>query len=147
MDSEWAALTASGATTLVSLMVTDSWTHARELMRRFLSRNDPDNSTITELDTARARLLASSSTDRPHGARSTVEQWDAFLRHLLQAHVVSSAELRELLTSLQHLQSEAARPDAVHNNINGGVQHGPVIQSGRITRLTIHAHHPDPPQN
>ncbi|WP_333737032.1 hypothetical protein [Streptomyces sp. IBSBF 2806] len=147
MDSEWAALTASGATTLVSLMVTDSWTHARELMRRFLSRNDPDNSTITELDTARARLLASSAADHPHGARATVEQWDAFLRHMLQARLVSGTELRELLASLQHLQSEAARPDAVHNNIGGGVQHGPVIQSGRITGLTIHAHHPDPPQN
>lgn len=147
MDSELAALTASGATTLVSLMVTDSWTHARELLRRFLSRSDPSNSTITDLDAARARLFASSPTDHPHGARDTVEQWDAYLRHLLEARVVSGAELRELLASLQHLQSEAARPGTIHNTINGGVQHGPVIQSGRITGLTIHAHHPDPPQN
>lgn len=147
MDSEWAALTASGATTLVSLMVTDSWTHARELLRRFLSRSDPGNPTITDLDTARARLLASQSTSRPHEARDTVEQWDAYLRHLLESHLVSGAELRQLLASLQHLQSEAARLAAVHNTINGGIQHGPVIQSGRITGLTIHAHHPDPPQN
>ncbi|MEU2742587.1 hypothetical protein ABZ656_46775 [Streptomyces sp. NPDC007095] len=147
MDSELAALTASGATTLVSLMVTDSWTHARELLRRFLSRSDPGNSTINDLDAARARLLTSESTGHPHGARDTVEQWDAYLRHLLESRAVSGAELRELLTSLQHLQSEAARPGTVHNNINDGVQHGPVIQSGRITGLTIHAHHPDPPQD
>ncbi|WNZ06399.1 hypothetical protein [Streptomyces sp. 11x1] len=143
MDSELAALTASGASTLVSLMVSDSWTHARELLRRFLSRNDAGNSTITDLDAARGRLLASQSTGHPHEARETVEQWDAYLRHLLEARAVSGAELRELLTSLQHLQSAAARPDTVHNHVKGGVHHGPVIQSGRITGLTIHAHHPD----
>ena len=147
MDSELTALTASGATTLVSLMVTDSWTHARELLRRFLSRSDPGNSTITDLDAARARLLASQSTGHPHEARDTVEQWDAHLRRLLEARIVSRAELRELLTSLQHLQSEAAQPATVHNSINGGVQHGPLIQSGRITGLTIHAHHPNSPQD
>nr|WP_253268297.1 hypothetical protein [Streptomyces asoensis] len=103
--------------------------------------------TITDLDTARARLLASPSTGHPHVVRDTVEQWDAHLRHPLEAHAVSGAELHELLTSLQHLQSEAARPGTVHNTINGGVQHGPVIQSGRITGLIIHAHHPEPPQN
>ena len=147
MDSELTALTASGATTLVSLMVTDSWTHARELLRRFLSRSDPGNSTITDLDAARARLLASQSTGHPHEARDTVEQWDAHLRRLLEARIVSRAELRELLTSLQHLRSEAAQPATVQNSINGGVQHGPLIQSGRITGLTIHAHHPNSPQN
>ncbi|MCX5054542.1 MULTISPECIES: hypothetical protein [unclassified Streptomyces] len=147
MDNELAALTASGATTLVSLMVTDSWTYARELLRRFLTRSDPGNSTITDLDAARARLLAPQSTGRPREARETIEQWEAYLRHLLEARAASRAELRELLTSLQHLQSAAARPGTIHNNINGGVQHGPVIQSGQITGLTIHAHHPDPPQN
>ncbi|MFC8678043.1 hypothetical protein ACFUEN_35805 [Streptomyces griseorubiginosus] len=147
MDNELAALTASGATTLVSLMVTESWTHARELLRRFFTRHDPGTSTITDLDAARARLLASQSTGQPHEARETVEQWEAFLRHLLEARAVSRVELRELIASLQHLQSEAPRPGAVHNNINGGVQHGPVIQSGQITGLTLHAHHPDPPHN
>ncbi|MFK4106987.1 hypothetical protein ACI2L1_44530 [Streptomyces sp. NPDC019531] len=147
MDNELAALTASGASTLVSLMVTDSWTHARELLRRFLSRSDQNDATITSLDASRARLLASQTTGQPHGPREAVEQWEAHLRHLLQGRAVSHAELRELLTSLQHLQSEAARPGTVHNNINGGVQHGPVIQSGQITGLTLHAHHSDPPHN
>lgn len=41
MDTELAALAASGATTLVSLMVTDSWAQARELVGRLISRNDP----------------------------------------------------------------------------------------------------------
>lgn len=146
MDSELAALTASGATTLVSLMITDSWTHARELLRRFLSRSDPGNSTITGLDAARARLLTAPSADHPHLARDTAEQWDAYLRHLLEVRTISGTELRTLITGLQHLQSEAERPGTVRNSINGGVQHGPVVQSGRITGLTVHAHQPDPPQ-
>ncbi|MDH6522573.1 hypothetical protein M2163_000917 [Streptomyces sp. SAI-135] len=147
MDNELAALTASGASTLVSLMVTDSWSRARELLRRFLSRTDPGDLTITDLDDSRARLLASPSTGQPHEARETIEQSEAYLRHLLEARAISHAELRELLTSLQHLQGAAPRPGAVHNNINGGVQHGPVIQSGQITGLTLHAHHPGPSHN
>lgn len=37
MDSELAVLAASSATTLVSLMVTDSWAHARGLVGRYLT--------------------------------------------------------------------------------------------------------------
>ncbi|MER6441724.1 hypothetical protein ABT275_36040 [Streptomyces sp. NPDC001185] len=146
MDSELAALTASGATTLVSLMVTDSWTHAHELVRRFLSRSDPGTSMITDLDAARAWLLNAPSAEHPHLARDTAEQWDAYLRHLLEARAVSGTEVRTLIAGLQHLRVQGARPGTIHTNINGGVQHGPVIQSGRITGLTIHAHQPDPPQ-
>ncbi|MFJ8510175.1 hypothetical protein [Streptomyces avermitilis] len=145
MDSELAALAASGATTLVSLMVTDSWTHARELLHRFLSHRDPDNPTITDMDALRARLLAPQPTGHPYGARDTIEELDAYLRHLLEARVFSGADLRTLLTSLQRIQSEAAPSIAVRNNINGGVQHGPVIQAGQVTGLTLHnpapAHH------
>ncbi|MGW4676526.1 hypothetical protein [Streptomyces sp. NPDC004324] len=146
MDSELAALTASGATTLVSLMVTDSWTHARELVRRFLSRNDPGTSMITDLDAAQAGLLDAPSAEHLHLTRDTAERLDAYLRHLLEAQAVSDTELRALIAELQHLRGGGARPGTVHNNINGGVQYGPVIQSGRITGLTIHAHQPDPPQ-
>lgn len=33
----------------------------------------------------------------------------------------------------------------IHNAISGGVQHGPVIQSGRIAGLTFHVHGPGLP--
>ncbi|MEU3795984.1 hypothetical protein AB0F07_40475 [Streptomyces fructofermentans] len=144
MDGELAALTASGATTLVSLMVTDSWTHARELLRRFLSPSDPDGSALTNLDAARTRLLTAQSTGHPHESCGTVEQWDAYLQHLLEVGAISSHQLRTLLTSLQRLEGKEVRPTSVRNSISGGVQRGPVIQSGQITSLTLH---PDPPQN
>ncbi|MFI8992919.1 hypothetical protein [Streptomyces sp. NPDC053542] len=137
MESELAALAASGATTLVSLMVTDSWTRARDLVVRFISRGGTDRVTVADLDTARARLLSAEAADDPHGARDTAEQCHAYLRHLLEA--AAGEELRELLTSLQRLSNDAAaRPAAVHNDISGGVQHGPVVQAGRITGLTFH---------
>lgn len=63
MDSELAALAASGATTLVSLMVTDSWTHAREVVGRFLARIGSDGSAIADLDNARTRLLNTGATE------------------------------------------------------------------------------------
>ncbi|MGX1541177.1 hypothetical protein [Streptomyces adustus] len=144
MDSELAALTASGATTLVSLMVTDSWTHVRELLHRFLSRRDPDSPTVTDIDALRARLLTPQPTDHPYQTRDTVEQLDTYLRHLLEAHAFSGTDLRTLLTALQRIQTNAAAPITVRNSINGGVQHGPVIQAGQITGLTLH--NPEPTQ-
>ncbi|MER7396715.1 hypothetical protein ABT381_14460 [Streptomyces sp. NPDC000151] len=145
MDSELAALAASGATTLVSLMVTDSWTHARDLVGRFFSRGGTGGAAVADLDTARARLLAAEAAGDPDGARDTAEQCHAYLRHLLRADAATGDELRELLTSLQRLGSEAEeRPAAVRNDISGGVQHGPVIQAGRITGLTFHVT-PQPP--
>ncbi|MFI9024175.1 hypothetical protein [Streptomyces sp. NPDC053560] len=149
MDSELAALATSGATTLVSLMVTDSWTHARELLGRFLSRGDSGSAAVADLDAARARLLAAEAAGDPDGARDTAEQWQPYLRHLLSSGAASGGELRELLASLQRLEREAdARPVGVRNDISGGVQHGPVIQTGRISGLTFHVgQSPAPPSD
>ncbi|GGQ05656.1 hypothetical protein GCM10010266_31290 [Streptomyces griseomycini] len=142
MDSELAALAASGATTLVSLMVTDSWTHARDLVGRFFSRSGADGIAITDLDTARTRLLAAEATEDTQTTRDITEQWHTYLQRLLQAGSATGDDLRGLLTSLQRIANNSDRqPGTVHNNIGGGVQHGPVIQSGRIAGLTFHVHH------
>ncbi|GCB52420.1 hypothetical protein [Streptomyces sp. NL15-2K] len=140
MDSELAALAASGATTLVSLMVTDSWTHARELVGRFLTRTGSDTTAITDLDNARTRLLATGAPEDEQAASGVVAQWHARLQQLIEAGSITSDDLRVLLTSLQRLTTTPAGRKTVHNEINGGVQHGPVIQSGRITGLTFHVH-------
>lgn len=142
MDSELAALAASGATTLVSLMVTDSWTHARDLVARFFSRGGADGTAITDLDTARTELLAAGASEGSQTTRDVSAQWHTCLQRLLQASSVTVDDLRDLLTSLQQLaDSPETTPSTVHNDISGGVQHGPVIQAGRIAGLTFHAHH------
>ncbi|MEU8700971.1 hypothetical protein AB0C61_25590 [Streptomyces sp. NPDC048680] len=141
MNTELAALAASGATTLVSLMVTDSWTQVRELVGRLVAHPASGSETVAGLDTARARLLA-SHTDDDGGARTTREvtdQWHLRLQHLLQTGAVTSDGVRDLLTSLQRIAGPpGAGHVSVHNDISGGTQHGPVIQSGRITGLTVH---------
>ncbi|GAA0499609.1 hypothetical protein [Streptomyces olivaceiscleroticus] len=140
MDSELAALAASGATTLVSLMVTDSWTHARELLGRFLSRGDRGSAVVADLDAARSRLLSVEAGGGPDSDRHVAEQWHGYLRRALAAGAISGEDLRDFVASLQRLAREAdTQPVGVRNDISGGVQHGPVIQAGRISGLTFHA--------
>ncbi|MGP4048556.1 hypothetical protein [Streptomyces sp. 2A115] len=147
MDSELAALAASGATTLVSLMVTDSWTHARELVARFLARIGSDATAIADMADARTRLLTADDAEHEQAINAVRAQWQVRLQQLVETGSVTRGELRLLLTSLQQLDATSAtQVRTVHNDINGGVQHGPIIQSGRIAGLTFHAHQPPAPE-
>lgn len=139
MDHELAVLAASGATTLVSLMATDSWTHARRLVGRFFARNGAGGAAIADLDDARTLLLTSDATNVEETTRDIVDQWHAQLSQLVVAGSATGDDLRGLLNSLQRLaDTTSIRQDTVHNVFNGGVQHAPVIQAGRITSLTFH---------
>ncbi|MDT0429646.1 MULTISPECIES: hypothetical protein [Streptomyces] len=139
MDTELAALATSGATTLVSLMVTDSWAQARKVVGRLFSRTAPNGITATDLDTSRARLLAADVDSCAQTAREITDQWHIHLHHLLRSGSVTGDELRKVLGSLQQLTGPSdSGPATVYNDISGGVQHGPVIQSGRISGLTFH---------
>lgn len=139
MDSELAALAASGATTLVSLMITDSWAHARELVRRVLPRTGSDSTVLTDLDRSRSLLLTAPDSTAEEAAADARTQWQLHLQRLLETGSVTDDDLRALLNSLQQLAlTPVSIQGAVHNNINGGIQHGPVIQSGRISGLTFH---------
>ena len=100
MDSELAVLAASGATTLVSLMVTDAWTHARELVGRYLSRTGADPDTFDDLRDTRIRLLAADATDRERTARELSRQYGDRLRRLAEADDGRGEALRTLLTYL-----------------------------------------------
>ncbi|MEU8687732.1 hypothetical protein [Streptomyces sp. NPDC048665] len=143
MDGELTALVASGAATLVSLMVTDSWTRARELVGRFLARVGSDPHAIADLDNTRTRLLTTDSSEGEQAGTSARTLCQLQLQQLVEAGSVTSAELRVLIASLQQLAANSmTRPETVHNAISGGIQHGPVIQSGRITRLTFRVHQP-----
>ena len=144
MDSELAVLAASGATTLVSLMVTDSWTHARKLVGRYLTRTGAAPDTFDDLQDARTALLAADATEHERTAREISRRYGDRLRRLAEADDGSNEALRALLTSLLHLSASAADSrHTVDNRISGGVQHGPVVQSGTVTGLTFHVDHLD----
>ncbi|MFF4702868.1 hypothetical protein ACWC4D_13305 [Streptomyces sp. NPDC001288] len=142
MDAELAAMAASGATTLVSLMVTDSWTHARALMGRFLARAGADTVAITGLDDARARLLLTGTAVDERAASVIAAEWQTRLCGLVEAGALSGEELSALGASLRRLAAAAAgRPATVHNTVSGGTQHGPIVQAGTVTGLVFP---PDP---
>ncbi|MGZ3101988.1 hypothetical protein [Streptomyces sp. H72] len=144
MDSELAVLAASGASTLVSLMVTDSWTHARELVGRYLTRTDADPDTFDDLQDARTLLLAADGTERERIARDISRRYGARLHRLAEADDGSDEALRALLTSLLQLSASATGTwRTVDNRISGGVQHGPIVQSGSVGGLTFHVDHVD----
>ncbi|MFJ9086204.1 hypothetical protein ACIRL3_27675 [Streptomyces sp. NPDC102384] len=146
MDAELTALAASGATTLVSLMVTDSWARARELVSRFLAREDSTSAALTSLDEARSRLLVTA--DSPEDDRSRVAvttECQTYLQHLTATSSVTPAEFRTMITALQRLASTSvSRHSTVNNRVDGGFHHSPIIQSGTITGLTLHVHRPEP---
>ncbi|WP_333743073.1 hypothetical protein [Streptomyces ardesiacus] len=144
MDSELAVLAASGATTLVSLMVTDSWTHARELVGRYLTRTGAAPDMFDDLQDARTRLLAADAAARARTAREIGRRYVDRLLRLAEADDGSDEALRDLLSSLLQLSASAADSrGAVDNRISGGVQHGPVVQSGTVAGLTFHVDHVD----
>ncbi|MFD8894341.1 hypothetical protein [Streptomyces sp. NPDC059566] len=134
MDSELTTLAASGATTLLALMVTDSWRHARDLVARRLARTPTGRATIADLDTARARLLSADTAQEGQTALDIA----VHLRRAVDSGALTADDLRALSMTLEQLAAPSPRhPITVHNEITGGTQHGPVIQSGRITDLTV----------
>ncbi|MGW3019795.1 hypothetical protein [Streptomyces longwoodensis] len=142
MDAELAAMAASGATTLVSLMVTDSWTHARTLMSRFLARAGADGNAVAGLDDARTRLLLAGTVEGERATAGIAEEWQTRLSRLVETGALTGEDLSALEATLRGLAARAqGRPASVHNTISGGTQHGPIVQAGTVTGLTFS---PDP---
>ncbi|WP_371779155.1 hypothetical protein [Streptosporangium subroseum] len=131
MEAELVVLATSGATTLITLMISDAWVQVKERVAHVLDRGGAkQDDVLRELETSRAALLhAIESGDGTRAAAIEVE-WRSRLLHLLQ----SSPALAE---DLQSLPAPAA--GTVYNHISGRVRSGLVIQAGRIEGSTIHA--------
>jgi hypothetical protein len=136
MEAELTALAASGATTLVGLMVTESWTQARDRVARFFGRGSDGTSAEEELRLSREELVAARESGDEAAEADIEAGWRMRMRRALQANPQAAEELRQLLAELT---PEAEREPAVvvHNSISGGVQHGPVIQGQQFQGLTI----------
>ncbi|MBP2041520.1 hypothetical protein [Streptomyces avidinii] len=120
-------------------MVTDSWTHARGLVARRFAHTTTGGATVTGLDDARARLLSADTAQEEQTALDIA----LHLRRAVDSGDLTADELRALSTALEQLAAPPpAHPVTVHNEITGGTQHGPVIQSGRITGLSFGGREP-----
>lgn len=145
MEAELAALAASGASTLVGLMVTDTWEQARDRLTRFFARGGDEEPVEEELGLSRRELVVARQSGDEDVEADIEAGWRTRMRRALQADPQAAEELRQLLAELA---PEAGHEPSVsvHNVISGGVQHGPVIQSQNISGLSFHSSDVAPPR-
>ncbi|MCW2875937.1 MAG: uncharacterized protein JWQ95_37 [Sphaerisporangium sp.] len=134
MEAELAALASSGATTLIALMISDSWTQVKERLARSFGRAGDSEDMLRDLQTSRAALMAALAHGDDVKAAGIEIEWRTRLLRLLRSDPSLSEELRSL----------PARPvGPVYNSISGKVQSGLVIQAGRISGSAFYASPPD----
>ncbi|MFF4198959.1 hypothetical protein [Nonomuraea sp. NPDC001831] len=129
MEAELVALAASGASTLITLMVSDAWAQTKTRLAAVLGRTGDERETLRELEASRA-VLVSALAEADDATVAAVEgEWRARLSQLLLADSSCVEDLHFLAPVPGY---------AVHNNITGRVQAGLLIQAGRIERSTFH---------
>lgn len=106
MEAELAALATSGATTLVGLMVSDSWGQAKARVTRFFARQGGGGEAAAdeELEGARDELSAARND---HGTGTTLDVQGALRRRLLRMLEEDPASAGELLQLLRELTGAA----------------------------------------
>lgn len=127
MEAELTALAASGATTLVGLMVSESWERAKSGLARFFGRRDVGTDTEEELQAASEELESARAAGDTGGQAEVQARLRQRLEQVFQEDPGAAAELAQLLSELA--------PDASHtfvNLVSGGVNHGPAFQGSHI---------------
>ncbi|WP_030755552.1 hypothetical protein [Streptomyces sp. NRRL F-5135] len=128
MEAELAALSASGATTVVSLMATDGWNIVRSRVAALLRRDGRtrEDRVEDELE-AECREVAAARAGADTAAVADLEAvWRARFRRLLSEDPAAVTVLRDLIE-----QSPPA-PRLLRNTIHGGEFHQKVVQTGDI---------------
>ncbi|NJQ00856.1 hypothetical protein [Streptomyces zingiberis] len=139
MESEILALAGTAASTLVGLMVSDSWPHIRDRIGRLLGGGRAGRAPAGELERSRRVLVAAHRDDDEEAAALVEAEWRSRLAGLLGTDPAAGRELGRLLDELGRGDTPSPSLEGVHNVVNGEVRNGPVIQSGLITGLTIHS--------
>ncbi|MEU3147610.1 MULTISPECIES: hypothetical protein [unclassified Streptomyces] len=129
MEAEVALLAQSAGTTLVALMATDAWRHARDGITRLWRRTQPERAeTVTaEWEAGREDALAAVAADDRETLDELRLQWQGTVRRLLVARPAAIEELRALLDQLDPGGS-AARQITQHATASGQAR---VYQAGR----------------
>ncbi|MET7570420.1 NB-ARC domain-containing protein [Streptomyces sp. NPDC005492] len=127
VEAELAALAVSGATTLVGLMVSESWERAKAGVARVLGRRASGGSAEEELrlsseELARARAAGDEGAEEAARAR-----WRQRLETLFREDPGAAEELGRLLADVA---PDASR--AFVNLVSGGTYYGPVFQGAQI---------------
>ncbi|MBQ1088544.1 hypothetical protein [Streptomyces sp. B93] len=134
MEPELATLVGAGATTMVGLMVTETWEQARHRLVRLFTRGGDDPTTAAELEESRTALLA--APDDADLTADTTALLRLRLRRLLTENPDTVDELRCLV---EEFTDPTPATGHVRNTITGGTQHGPVLQGHSFTNVTFRA--------
>lgn len=145
VEAELATLAATGATTLVGLMVSDVWTTTRERVARFLARGEGTGAVDDELETSREELIAARDGADPDVAADVEEEWRLRLRRALRADPAAAQELRALIDDL--VPPTVGVPTVIlNNNVSGGTQNAPFVQGQHFSGgMTLYGSGATPP--
>jgi hypothetical protein len=119
MDTGLEELAASGASTLVGLMVTDLWNQVRGRIAALLRHGRAD----AELERSRQQLAAAREAGDARVAAAVEEQWRSRLLRRLAQDPQAVAALRALVDEFGRPAAPAAHAEAHFSN---STFHGPV---------------------
>jgi hypothetical protein len=118
MDTGLEELAASGASTLVGLMVTDLWNQVRGRIAALLRRDRA----AAELERSRGELTAAREAGDSVAAAAVEAQWRSQLRSLLAQDPRAAAALRALVDEF----GQSAAPAHAESHFHDSTFHGPV---------------------
>ena len=122
MDAELVALASSGAGTLVTLMVTESWNEVKEKVAEVFGRRPGGAATVAgELDRSRADVVAARERGDVLAVADVAAQWSARLRQMLQEDPEAGPALAALLAPYL----SAGGPGVAHTDIHDNEFRGP----------------------
>lgn len=137
MEAELAALVATGATTAVGLMVTETWEQAKQRLVRIFSRGGDPAALGSELERSRSALVAAvGAPDQDALTSDVTANVRLLLRRLLEERPDAAPELQSLVAEFGPAADTFAI-GTVHNSVTGGTVHGQVIQGHTFSGLTF----------
>lgn len=132
MDSELATLATSGASTLVSAMVTDGWTLVKHGFARLFARQTPERAEAVglELESTRAELLQARDSGDPTITVDLESEWRSRLRRLLATDQQAQDELRQLLAELA-----STNPAPIRSSVGAIEMKAKATDSGKVYQV------------
>jgi hypothetical protein len=136
MDADLAALWSSAATTLVTLMTTDSWLQVKAGFAGLWRRARPGQADAVEadLESTRAAAVAVLRDGDEEAKGELAAEWRSRLRRLAGADKSLQAEVRRLVEEFRPLMADGpARPVTMIARASGGSR---INQAGRDQTVT-----------
>ena len=136
MDADLAALWSTAATTLVTLMTTESWGRIKVGFTGLWRRAHPSQVAVVEadLESARAAAVAARRDGDEEAVAELAAEWRSRLRRLANSDEVLQAEVRRLVEEFRPLlPGGPAGPVVMVARASGGSR---VNQAGRDQTVT-----------